>query len=303
MPNYQNLDCRKAKLSPRFNNEFHNTSMKTILITGSTDGIGKLAAIKLAKDGHQLLLHGRNSEKLQAIVAEINELPTAKNIHGFIADLSDFASVQRMITEISNVVLKIDVLINNAGVFNSNVPSNQNGLDLRFAVNYFAPYLLTRGVLPLLKKSNSPRLINLSSAAQSPVSLTALMGGEIASEQEAYAQSKLALTMWSFYLSQQFDFLNVIAVNPGSLLNTKMVQEAYGRFWSPADKGADILYELAISEEFENCSGKYFDNDRGVFANAHPDAYKQEKIDALVSETNKIPVSYTHLTLPTILLV
>ncbi|MEM9675441.1 MAG: short-chain dehydrogenase, partial [Bacteroidota bacterium] len=67
--------------------------------------------------------------------------------------------------------------------------------------------------------------------------------------------------MWSFYLSKEVKFLNVIAVNPGSLLNTKMVQEAYGRYWSSADKGADILYELAVSDKYANSSGKYFDND------------------------------------------
>ncbi|MFY0655127.1 MAG: short-chain dehydrogenase, partial [Cyclobacteriaceae bacterium] len=121
---------------------------------------------------------------------------------------------------------------------------------------------MTQGIIPLLQKSASPRLINLSSAAQSSVSIEALKGNEQLSEQEAYAQSKLAITMWSFHLSQEFEFLNVIPVNPGSLLNTKMVQEAYGQYWSSADKGAQILYELAITEQYADSSGKYFDNDK-----------------------------------------
>ena len=179
-------------------------------------------------------------------------------------------------------------MINNAGVFKSHTQANQDGLDMRFAVNYFAPYLLTNGLLPILKNSNSPRVINLSSAAQSTVSLEALRGKKTISTQEAYSQSKLALTMWSFYLSQKNDFLTVIAVNPGSLLNTKMVQEAYGQYWSSADKGADILYELAVSEKHIGSNGKYFDNDKGIFSDAHSDAYEQEKINGLISETNKI---------------
>lgn len=262
--------------------------MKTILITGSTDGIGKLAAIKLAKEGNQLLLHGRNSEKLKSTISEIKEISKNDKISAFLSDLSDFNSIKKMITQLVDQIPQIDVLINNAGVFKSTIDKNNDNLDLRFSVNYFAPYILTNGLLPLLEKSASPRVINLSSAAQATVSLEALAGKEMLSSQEAYAQSKLALTMWSFYLAQKFESLNVIAVNPGSLLNTKMVQEAYGRYWSSADKGANILYELAISPKFIDSSGKYFDNDKGFFSNAHNDAYNQTEIELLISETHKI---------------
>lgn len=262
--------------------------MKSILITGSTDGIGKLTAIKLAKEGHQVLLHGRNREKLENTIAETKKIAENDKVSGFVANLSDFSSIYPMISQLSSEISAVDVLINNAGVFNSSVDRNQDGLDLRFVVNYFAPYLLTNELIPLLEKSTSPRVINLSSAAQATVSLRALAGKEQLSTQEAYAQSKLALTMWSFYLSEEVKFLNVIAVNPGSLLNTKMVQEAYGRYWSSADKGADILYELTVSDKYANSSGKYFDNDLGAFADAHPDVYREDRIKKLISETNKI---------------
>lgn len=266
--------------------------MKTILITGSTDGIGKLAAIKLAKEGCQILVHGRNSEKVQKTVAEIKALSNNQKISGFVADLSDFSSIQKMTTELTQAFSRIDVLINNAGVFKSNIQQNQDGLDVRFAVNYFAPYLLTNGILSLLEKSDSPRVINLSSAAQATVSIKALLGEKTLSEQEAYAQSKLALTMWSFAFAKAEPAIMTVAVNPGSLLNTKMVQEAYGKYWSPATKGSDILCELALSNEYEDETGKYFDNDKGdpkgAFGIAHNDAYDQDKINQLISETNKI---------------
>ena len=204
------------------------------------------------------------------------------------ADLSNFDSIPQMTTQILKSHSKIDVLINNAGVFKSKVQQNKNYLDIRFAVNYFAPFLLTNELLESLKKSDSPQVINLSSAAQATVSLEALRGNELLSEQEAYAQSKLALTMWSFYFAKTHPEINTIAVNPGSLLNTKMVKEAYGQHWSSADKGAHLLYDLATSETYAGSSGMYFDNDKGDFNTAHPDAYDQEKITRLILETQKI---------------
>jgi len=262
--------------------------MKTILVTGSTDGIGKLAAIRLAKDGHQLILHGRSPEKLENGISEIKESTTNEKLSGVVADLSDFDSIKRMISELSKTVLTIDVLINNAGVFKSPGQTNQDGLDLRFVVNYFAPYLLTNGLVPLLTNSNAPRVINLSSAAQSSVDVKVLSGEKVASSQETYAQSKLALTMWSFAFAKVFPNITTIAVNPGSLLNTNMVKEAYGHHWSSADKGANILYDLAVSDKYASSSGKYFDNDKGIFSNAHGDVYIQEKVNGLISETEKI---------------
>lgn len=262
--------------------------MKTILVTGSTDGIGKLTAIKLAKDGHQVLIHGRNIKKLEETISEVKSISNNHNIHGFVSDLSKFDSIKKMINEIADRYSNIDVLINNAGVFNSKTLLNQNNLDMRFAVNYFAPYILSNGLLSLLKNGKSPRIINLSSAAQAHVSLEVLGGKQFVSAQKAYAQSKLALTMWSFDFAKNHPEIITIAVNPGSLLNTKMVQEAYGEHWATADKGAKILYDLAVSQKYAQSSGKYFDNDQGSFNNAHSYAYSQEKIAQLIYVTKKI---------------
>lgn len=259
--------------------------MKTIIITGSTDGIGKLAAQQLANEGHQIIIHGRNSDKLESVKNEIINVTGNPNIIWLQADLSDIIQVIDLARTISSKVSSIDVLINNAGVFKSSKQTNSEGLDLRFVVNYLAPFILTNELMPILLKSKT-RVINLSSAAQSPVSLKALSGLETLDVQSAYAQSKLALTMWSFYLAKAQPDLTTIAVNPGSLLNTKMVQEAYGQYWDTPEKGANILTELSLSNSNDN--GKYFDNDQGVFSNAHQDAYDEQKINLLISETNKI---------------
>ncbi|MEM6718878.1 MAG: SDR family NAD(P)-dependent oxidoreductase [Bacteroidota bacterium] len=261
---------------------------KTIIITGSTDGIGKLAAIQLAKDGHEIYIHGRNPEKLAKVISEIQTASHNSNIKGFTADLSTVTTVKQLAADIANEVPKIDVLINNAGVYNSKISKSADGFDMRFAVNYFAPYVLTNALLSLNSFAENARIINLSSAAQAPVSLDVLAGKATITESAAYAQSKLALTMWSFDLAKNRSNMQVIAVNPGSLLNTNMVKEAFGTHWSSADKGATILYNLAVSDEHKGITGTYFDNDKGSYGNAHPDAYDAEKVQQLLQETEKV---------------
>lgn len=193
-----------------------------------------------------------------------------------------------MATQVNEELSKMDVLINNAGVLKSAVTHNKDGWDLRYVVNYFAPYLLTRELIPLLEKGNESRIINLSSAAQDAVSYEVLSGKANDSERATYGQSKLTLTMWSFDLAKKLNGITVIPVNPGSLLQTKMVKEAFGEFWSSADKGADILYDLAVSEKYKGVTGKYFDNDQGGFGKAHPDAYDNEAIAKLIEKTESI---------------
>lgn len=262
--------------------------MKTILITGATDGIGKLLAQRLASEGYKLILHGRNPKKLDSTVSEMVQVSGNNNITSYLADLSELNVVERLADQIINDHSEIDVLMNNAGIFTSPISKTSQGVDIRFAVNYLAPFVLTEKLMPLLKKNPASRVINLSSAAQASVSLSALNGSENVGVQAAYAQSKLAITMWSFWLASQHSDLLVIAVNPGSLLNTKMAIEAYGQHWSSASKGSDILYDLTVSEEYENKSGQYFDNDMGQFNQAHADAYDTLKIQSLIVDTNQL---------------
>ena len=275
---------------------------KTILITGSTDGIGKLAALKLAEAGHQVYLHGRDADKLASVIAEVKAVATGDavdHIDGFVADFSDLTDVLKMAAEINDTLPKLDVLINNAGIYTTASAMTKDGLDVRFVVNYLAPYELTNALLPLLKQSSKARIVNLSSAAQAPISYKAFVGQERLDDKAAYAQSKLALTMWSMALADKVanDDIHVVAVNPGSLLNTKMVDEAYGHHWSSADEGANILTALAISDEFADDTGKYFDNDikdgaygdaRGEFGQPHADALNKEAIAELERQTQQV---------------
>ena len=261
---------------------------KTIFITGSTDGIGLETAKQLVQSGHHILLHGRNPEKLATAEATVRALANNAKVESYLADLSRMSEVETLVKTIAGQHEKLDVLINNAGVYTSSEPMTADGLDVRFAVNSIAPYLLTKRLLPLLGPAG--RVINLSSAAQSPVDIDALLGRRQLAEGAAYAQSKLALTIWSRHLAQSpvADRLVLVAVNPGSFLGTKMVKEAYGSAGKDIGIGVDILFRAALSDEFAGASGQYYDNDMGQFGTPHPDALNPAKGDEIVAAIESI---------------
>lgn len=254
--------------------------MKTILITGATDGIGLATAKKLAKQGHKLLIHGRNAEKLERVRAELAGL--GADVEGYLADLSDLKQAEKLAAEVAANHERLDVLINNAGIFKTNQPITAAGLDVRFIVNTLAPYLLTRRLLPLMDAGS--RVVNLSSAAQAPVDLQALAGKQRLGDMPAYAQSKLAITMWTRQLARELGAEGpvIVAVNPGSLLATRMVKEGFGVAGNDISIGADILIRAALSDEFADASGRYFDNDARHFNDPHPEGLDDRKGAELV---------------------
>jgi NAD(P)-dependent dehydrogenase (short-subunit alcohol dehydrogenase family) len=262
---------------------------KIILITGVTDGIGLETARMLVSRGCRVLLHGRNPGKLQKVEKELSSLVEDGDVESFVADLSKMADVELFAKKVAEKYTHLDVLINNAGVFKTSSTIAESGLDVRFVVNTIAPYLLTDRLLQLM--DGTGRIINLSSAAQNPVNLDILAGRvQAADDFTAYAQSKLALTMWSFNMaaSREDNSPSIFAVNPGSLLNTKMVKEAFGSARSNVSVGAEILVRAALDDKFSNASGKYFDNDSGQFTSPHPDALDKAKTDNIVSTIQEI---------------
>lgn len=245
---------------------------KTILITGSTDGIGFEAAKTLIERGHTVLMHGRNSEKLAARIEALKALSSNEDIDGFICDLTSMTTVKTFAKSVVEKYPTLDVLINNAGILKASNPVTAEGYDVRFLVNTFAPYLLAKHLLPFISKTG--RIINLSSAAQNPINFDALAGRLRQSEMEAYSQSKLGITIWSSHMADQIgaDGPLVVSVNPASLIGTKMVKEGFGIAGKDIRVGADILVEAAIGESFAGHSGEYFDNDAGAFGRPHPHA-------------------------------
>lgn len=262
---------------------------KTILITGSTDGIGYLTAKTLVEQGHNVIVHGRNFDKLNNIKKELEAFKTTGNIYSVLGDLSVLKNVEVLANNILEKFTNIDVLINNAGIYKTQDERTVDGFDIRFVVNTIAPYILMKKLLPIFSKN--ARVVNLSSAAQAPVDLNALKGDVLLSSSgEAYAQSKLAITMWTNHMASLFKDNNpmIVSVNPKSLLASKMIKEAYGIQGSDLSVGSDILVRAALSDEFKDASGKYYDNDIASFSNPHPDALDTEKCKNLVLQLNEL---------------
>ena len=262
---------------------------KIILITGATDGIGLETARVLAQQGHHLLIHGRNRNKLERVAESLARLSDQAKIEHYLADLSVLAEVEQFAQQVIRNHRRLDVLINNAGVYRVPEVTTKDNLDTRFVVNTISPYRLTRLLLPLFDATG--RIINLSSAAQAPVDLNALSSpnaGDI--HGPIYAQSKLALNMWSMELAQSLagSGPSIIAVNPASFLGSKLVKEAYGLDGNDLAIGPDILCRAALSEEFADVSGQYFDNDSGLFKPPHADALDNQKNQKLVETLDRL---------------
>ena len=248
--------------------------MKKILVTGATDGIGLETAKALKALGHTVLVHGRNSEKVQRVAAELG------GAESYVADLSRVADLRKMVNQVRGKHTSLDVVINNAGVFNGPLPPS-GALDVRFLVNAIAPYFLTTQLLDLL--DDDARVINLASAAQMPVDFDALYGRkQLRDPSLTYAQSKLAVIAWTRVLARSVR-PSVVAVNPGSLLATKMVKDAFGITGSDVTKGSDILVRAALDDTTfakASATGRYWDNDGDTFYDPHLSDAAAEKIVA-----------------------
>mmetsp|Transcript_70537 Transcript_70537/g.163012 ORF Transcript_70537/g.163012 Transcript_70537/m.163012 type:complete len:272 (+) Transcript_70537:63-878(+) len=237
----------------------------SVLITGSTDGLGLATARSMIQAGHRVMLHGRSKSKLAQLASEL-KVPT------FQADLSDMRQVQHLALEV-NKAGPVDVLINNAGVLELQNPIMENGLDVRFVVNTFAAYYLSAHV-------DAKRVVNLSSAAQAPVDMRMLTGERKGdSSFSVYAQSKLAVNMFTSHLATAKK--PMVAVNPGSYLATKMVSEGFGMEGQDITVGVRALELAAFSPDIEN--GGYYDQDNGGWRKNNPEATNVKKCQQLVS--------------------
>jgi NAD(P)-dependent dehydrogenase (short-subunit alcohol dehydrogenase family) len=249
--------------------------MKTALITGATDGVGRVVAKRLAGQGWRLLVHGRSQERGESLVREIEAAGGKATF--FKADLASLAEVRRLAEAVKKETAALQLLINNAGIGSvGDTPGRQvsaDGHELRFAVNYLAGFLLTHLLLPLLKAGAPARIVNVSSAGQEAIDFGDVMLTRGYSGSRAYRQSKLAQILFTVDLADDLKGAGVIAncLHPSTYMNTTMVKQSGTTPISSVETGADAIMQLAVSPKLEGKSGLYFNvmNE----SRANPQAY------------------------------
>ena len=238
-----------------------NIKTKTILITGATDGIGKQTALRLAQMGARILLHGRNLEKGEKVRQEIISKSGNPKVELLIADLQSLKQVRQLASDVKKTTSRLDILINNAGIYMKKRRLSEDGYEMTFAVNHLAPFLLTNLLLDLLKKSAPARVVTVSSVGHKLVylNLADLQGKFFFWDWVAYCRSKLLNVLFTFELSERLKGTGVVAnaVHPG-VITTNLLKKAKIGSSASVEDGADPLVYLATSPELNNVSGKYF---------------------------------------------
>jgi len=247
-------------------------SGKVALVTGSTDGVGRVVARKLADDGAMVLVHGRNRDRGERLVSEIEA--GGGKARFVAADLSSMAEVRRFADVVLESASRLDVLINNAGIgpgHSSKVRQlSADGYELEFAVNYLAGFLLTSLLLPRLLASAPARVVNVTSAGQHPIDFDDVMMAAGYSGGRAYTQSKLAQVMFTFDLASELDPARVTAncLHPATYMDTTMVRQIGIAPRNTTETGAVAIMRLAAAPDLEGVTGKYFDGLRESHADA-----------------------------------
>jgi NAD(P)-dependent dehydrogenase (short-subunit alcohol dehydrogenase family) len=199
---------------------------KTVLVTGSTDGLGRELALALAADGAHVIVHGRNAERGQAVVAEIEA--AGKGSARFVAaDFSSMQAVREFADTIAASTPKLDLLVNNAGVAfrDDQRRTSADGHELQFAVNYLAGWVLVNRLRPNLAAAAPSRIVNVASGSAHAIDFDDVMLAKPGAAARGYGQSKLAQVSMTVELAPAFaaDGITMISLHPATLMDTTMV--------------------------------------------------------------------------------
>jgi NAD(P)-dependent dehydrogenase (short-subunit alcohol dehydrogenase family) len=249
------------------------------LVTGATDGLGRLVAERLAGMGMTVHLHGRSAEKLAAAAGEIVAATGNEKVHTHRADFASLAEVRALADEIA-ALPALHLLINNAGI-GSGLPDSPDreesadGLELRFAVNYLAGFVLTTRLLPLLERSAPARIVIIASLGQASLDFDdPQLERSLYEGRRAYAQSKLAQISFANELAYRLPPESGVTVNslhPATFMPTKIVLDERGTSVDSLERGADSTIRLATDPALDGVTGRFFD--RETEARAEDQAY------------------------------
>jgi NAD(P)-dependent dehydrogenase (short-subunit alcohol dehydrogenase family) len=260
---------------------------KTALVTGSTDGVGRVVAEQLGKMGARVLVHGRDQTRGEKVVRDIRAGGGTADF--LAADLASLADVRRLADAVRASMDRLDILINNAGIGSAGAArqTSADGHELRFAVNYLAGFLLTYLLLPLIKQSAPARIVNVASAGQQAIDFSDVMLTRGYSGTRAYCQSKLAQIMFTIDLARELEGTGVIVntLHPSTYMNTTMVRRAGVTPISTVEQGAEAILNLAAGPALEGRSGLYFNVLREARADRQAyDAEARARLRALSRE-------------------
>jgi NAD(P)-dependent dehydrogenase (short-subunit alcohol dehydrogenase family) len=263
---------------------------KTVLITGATNGLGRAVAARLARPGVTLLLHGRDRGRGAEIVAEAEHAGAEAAFYQ--ADFSALREVRALGQRVASEHPRLHLLINNAGIGfgarGSRRELSADGYELRFAVDYLAPVLLTECLLPVIVAAAPARIVNVASAGQQAVDFDDVMLTRGYNGTRAYRQAKLAMVMWTFDLAETLRprGVTVNALHPATFMDTYMVHEAGARPMSTVDEGVRAVLNLAVGDAGAKTTGAYFD---GLSpARAEAQAYDQRARERLRRLTREL---------------
>jgi NAD(P)-dependent dehydrogenase (short-subunit alcohol dehydrogenase family) len=257
-----------------------NADQRVILITGSTDGLGREVALRVSRTGAFVIVHGRNRARGDSVVEEIRS--NGGYARFYAADFASLADVKAFAATIARDFHRLDVLVNNAGIWvtSGDRQLSRDGHELHFAVNYLAGYALTRSLLPLLEKTPGARIVNVASAAQNPLQFDNINLEQGYSGGRGYGQSKLAQILFTMDLAKELEGKVIVnALHPATLMNTTMVRNAGAQPRSTIDDGAAAVMQL-ITDNVG--TGQYFNGLRAARANAQAyDESAREQLRAL----------------------
>ena len=249
---------------------------KTVLVTGSTDGVGRYVAAELAAAGAKVLIHGRDRDRARTLADEIGRAGHGEAVF-YQADLSSLAGARQLADAMLAGHKRLDVFISNAGIGSRTQGAERREsadcYELRFAVNYLSGFLLAHLLLPLLKASAPARIVNVASLGQHPIAFDDVMLTKDYSGSRAYAQSKLAQIMFTIDLARELSGSGVTAnsLHPATYMNTTMVREGGITPISTVEQGGDAILHLAAGDDMADKTGLFFNGMRE--ARANPQAY------------------------------
>ncbi|EDR22398.1 short-chain dehydrogenase, putative [Entamoeba dispar SAW760] len=232
---------------------------KVAFVTGSTDGIGLFTATKLARDGYKVIIHGRTQEKVDKAMNIIQSQVPEADLDFVVCDLQSIKNTKMMCDLLLSKYQKLDLLLNNAGVFILERQESVDGHEMTLAVNVLAPFIITCKLLPLIRKTLNSRIIEVGSISQpSYMDLDLIEHKTNYDGYRAYDYSKLSVIAFTFELTERYPDLWINTLDPGTV-NTKMLILSWGKCGIEVGE-ADDEYWLATNEDLQKVRGKYFVN-------------------------------------------